>query len=285
MSKPLTLSIIIPVYNEEHRLRACLDAISNLELTPDETIVVDNNSIDSSAKIAKSYDFVKVIKENKQGLIFARNRGFNSAKGDILARIDADSIVHVDWSKVLLDSFDGSYYVGVTGPSYSLLLPRIRKPMTTLWSKLYFLWTHMFYRVPVLWGANMAIRRSAWNEIKNEVCLNDKTVHEDQDVSLLLQAHGGRLKYNDRLRFTSYSQAYHYFPKLIQYTIMRHTTRRHHRDLGTLAALRTDIPLPLSIFFYLIGWPIIFIFYFASFLSWPIDAYMKARGKQEEWLS
>ena len=144
MSKPLTLSIIIPVYNEEHRLRACLDAISNLELTPDQTIVVDNNSTDASAKIAESYDFVKVIKENKQGLIFARNRGFNSAKGDILARIDADSIVHTDWSKVLLDSFDESHYVGVTGPSYSLLLPRIRKPMTTLWSKLYFLWTHMF---------------------------------------------------------------------------------------------------------------------------------------------
>lgn len=285
MNKPLTLSIIIPVYNEGHRLRACLDAIKALEIAPTEVIVVDNNCTDDSVEIAKSFDFVKVVNESKQGLIFARNRGLNTASSDILARIDADSIVTPNWSTVLLRSFDNERIVGVTGPSYSLLLPRIRKPMTTIWSKLYFVWTHMFYRVPVLWGANMAMRRSAWELIKNEVCLNDKTVHEDQDISLLLQAHAGKLQYNDNLRFTSYSQAYHYFPKLVQYTIMRHTTRNHHRQLGTLKKLNTDIPLILSFCMYAVGWPIIFIFFFASFISWPIDAFMKARGKQEEWLS
>lgn len=285
MKKPLTLSIIIPVYNEGHRLRACLDAIGSLEFVPNEVIVVDNNSTDDSASIAKSYDFVHIVHESKQGLIFARNRGFNESTSDILARIDADSIVQPDWSKQILQSFDDNSIVGVTGPSYSLLFPRIRKPLTTLWSRLYFLWTHMFYRVPVLWGANMAIRQSAWQHIAKDVCLDDQTVHEDQDISLLLQANVGKLKYNNRLRFTSYSQAYHYFPKLLHYTIMRHTTRRHHRDIGTLNKLHTDIPLLLSICFYAFGWPIIFIFYFASFLAWPIDAYMKVRGKQEEWLS
>lgn len=285
MSKTLTLSIIIPVYNEGHRLHACLDAIASLESKPKEVIVVDNNCTDDSINIAKSYSFVTVIKESKQGLIYARNRGLNSASGDILARIDADSIVKPNWSKVLLASFEDLDIVGVTGPGYSLLLPRIRKPMTLMWSKMYFLWTHMFYRAPVLWGANMAVRRTAWKAIKNDVCLNDQTVHEDQDISLLLQAKGGKLKYNDQLRFTSYSQAYHYFPKLVQYTVMRHTTRNHHREIGSLAKIKKDVPILQSIIFYSIAWLVLFIFFFASFLAWPIDAIMKARGKQEEWLS
>lgn len=285
MNKPLTLSIIIPVYNEGHRLHACLDAIEGLVLKPTEVIVVDNNCTDDSVAIAKKYDFVKVIRESKQGLIFARNRGLNFAKSDILARIDADSVVQSDWSKVLVESFSNSGVVGVTGPGYSLLLPRIRKPMTLMWSKMYFLWTHMFYRAPVLWGANMAMRRSAWTEIKNEVCLNDQTVHEDQDISMLLQAKGGKLKYVDNLRFTSYSQAYHYFPKLVHYTVMRHTTRNHHRNIGSLDKVHKDIPLVLSFLFYSIAWMVLFVFFFASFLAWPIDAVMKARGKQEEWLS
>ncbi|MDQ5885832.1 MAG: hypothetical protein QG628_229 [Patescibacteria group bacterium] len=285
MNKPLTLSIIIPVYNEEHRIRACLDAIAEQELKPKEVIVVDNNCSDRSAKIAASYSFVKVVTEKEQGLIFSRNRGFNIATGDILARIDADSILSANWSKVLLNTFENNEIVGVTGPGYSLLLPRIRKPMTLMWSRMYFLWTHMFYRAPVLWGANMAIRRDAWQGIKTKVCLNDQTVHEDQDISLLLQANGGKLRYNNQLRFTSYSQAYHYFPKLVQYTVMRHTTRNHHREIGSLDRMVKDIPLPVSFLFYSIAWIVLFIFFFASFLAWPIDAIMKARGKQEEWLS
>ena len=285
MKKPLTLSIIIPVYNEERRLRACLDAIKLQKRMPDEVIVVDNNSTDSSAKIAKKYKFVTVLHESKQGLIFARNRGLDAARGDILARIDADTMIPPNWCDVLVNSFDDKNIAGVTGPSYSLLLPRIRWPMTTGWTKLYFLWTHIFYRVPVLWGANMAIRRTAWKAIRHDVCLDDKVVHEDQDISLLLQSKGGRLKYNDDLCFTSYSQAYHYFPKLVRYTVMRHTTRNYHRKRGTFATIQPDMSRLRSVICYTIGFPIIFLFFFGSFIVWPIDALMKAFGKQQEWLS
>lgn len=285
MKKALSLSIIIPVYNEAHRLNACLDAVAMQIVKPDEVIVVDNNSTDGSVKIAKSYAFVKLVHEKEQGLIPARDHGFTIAKGDILGRIDADSMIRPDWVSVVKSSFDDPKIAGVSGPGYSLLLPRIRKPMTTLWSELYFLWTLMFYRVPVVWGANMAIRSTAWETAKSQICPDGRTVHEDQDLSLILQADGGTIGFNKSMLFSSNTQAYHYFPKLMQYIIMRHTTRNYHRKRGTFEKLKFTKSRSYSFVFYVIGWPIIFIFILASFLSWPIDLIMKALGKQKEWLS
>ena len=61
VSKNFSLSIIIPVYNEESHLRQCLDAIAKQIEKPDEVIVVDNNSTDETVQIAKSFSFVKVL--------------------------------------------------------------------------------------------------------------------------------------------------------------------------------------------------------------------------------
>src|SRR5487761_1699776 len=94
----MKISIVIPVYNEADNLSACLDAISNLEVMPYEVIVVDNNSTDNTVAIANLYDFVTVAHESRQGVVHARTKGFNLAKGDIIARIDADSVLPYDWT-------------------------------------------------------------------------------------------------------------------------------------------------------------------------------------------
>src|SRR6185437_1716246 len=61
--KPLTLSLVIPAYNEERYIKHCLDAIASQTVTPMEVFVVDNNSTDSTAAIAKNYEFVQVLSE------------------------------------------------------------------------------------------------------------------------------------------------------------------------------------------------------------------------------
>lgn len=285
MSKTLTLSVIIPVYNEAHRLGACLDALAQQSEAPDEVLLVDNNSTDNSIAIAKKYNFVTILHEPVQGLIPARNKGFDVATGTLLARIDADTIVSSNWVKTIKQSFNNQKISGLTGPSYSLLLPRIHKPMTKLWSSLYFFWTKVFYRVPVLWGANMVITRDIWQKIRQDVCLDGDIVHEDHDISLLIHAMGKKIVLNNEFDFISYSQAYHYFPKLIKYTQMRHSTRRHHQDRGSFVSIKPEVPKYMRFFMYLVGWPIIFIFYLASFLMWPIDFVMKKRGTLDDWLS
>lgn len=286
LRKTLTVAIIIPVYNEEHRIVACLQAIAAQTDKPDEVIVVDNNCTDQTIALAQKFDFVRVVREKRQGKAHARNAGFNAAKSDILGRIDADSELLPNWVATVRDTFEtNSSLTGITGPSYSLFLPRIRWPRTTLWSRLYFLWTEIFYRVPVMWGANMAIRRTAWQDVRTKVCTDDAVVHEDIDVSIVLQAYGGTVRYVPSLRFVSYSQAYHYFPKLLYYTKLRHTGRRYHQQQGLLASLPYTLTKLQSAVIYGLGWPIIGYFFAMSLLVWPLDAAMNRLGRLKSWLS
>src|SRR5437763_970821 len=92
----MKISVVIPVYNEEKYLHDCLTALQHQTRKADEIIVVNNNSTDSSAQIAEKLG-ARVVNESKQGMIFARNRGFNEATGDVIARCDADTRVPPDW--------------------------------------------------------------------------------------------------------------------------------------------------------------------------------------------
>src|ERR1019366_8076903 len=91
--KHMRVSLVIPAYNEKHHIKACLDHIASQRVVPYEVIVVDNASTDKTAAIARSYDFVTLITEKRQGVVFARDTGFNLARGDIIGRIDADTLL------------------------------------------------------------------------------------------------------------------------------------------------------------------------------------------------
>ncbi|HEX7964030.1 MAG TPA: glycosyltransferase family A protein, partial [Candidatus Saccharimonadales bacterium] len=95
--KRQSVSIVIPAYNEERHLAACLEAIRAQSEPPLEVVVVDNNSTDRTAEIARRYPFVRVVHEERQGIVFARGAGFDAARGDIIARIDADIVLPAGW--------------------------------------------------------------------------------------------------------------------------------------------------------------------------------------------
>src|SRR6266496_1315708 len=97
MTKLLTVSIVIPVYNEAPILERCLRAIETQTMAPLEVVVVDNNSTDNSAAIARSFKGVRVITEKRQGMVYARTKGFDAARGDVLGRIDADTQISPNW--------------------------------------------------------------------------------------------------------------------------------------------------------------------------------------------
>src|SRR5687768_15841626 len=114
-AKPLTLSIIIPAYNEEAHLGACLQAIADQTEPPDEVIVVDNNSTDRTAKIARSFPFVRLLHEKRQGLRATRSRGVTAARGEIIGRIDADTRLGPEWAAIARRVFADSNVMGVVG--------------------------------------------------------------------------------------------------------------------------------------------------------------------------
>lgn len=284
-NKPLTLSIIIPVYNEERRLRACLEAIAAQTVLPDEVIIVNNNSTDSSVEIAQEYEFVRLIHEKKQGFTYARNAGFNSAKSDILARIDTDAILSKNWVERTKNHFHDKQLTGLTGLGSTDFFPRIHWPKVVVWSWLYFQWTRMVFRLPVLWGANMAMRRSAWEQIKSEVIMDNQLVHEDQDISLCILEHGGQLKKDNRLRITTDGQTYHYWPKLLHYTKRMYATRRIHAQRPAYQALHKYPSRPVT--WLLMGTFGVIIFppfFLWSLVSFPFDWLLSRVFKVQSWL-
>ena len=75
-------SIIIPVYNEEKRIRYLLESINKLDYPKEfyEVIVVNDGSSDRSRNIVEEFSFVKLINFQKnRGRFFARKKGAECA--------------------------------------------------------------------------------------------------------------------------------------------------------------------------------------------------------------
>ena len=90
----VNVSVIVPVYNVEKYLRACLDSVLQQDLESFEVIAVNDGSTDSCADIlleySKKYDNLKVITQENQGLGGARNTGIQVAEGEYLLFLDSD---------------------------------------------------------------------------------------------------------------------------------------------------------------------------------------------------
>ncbi len=90
------VSVILPFFNAEKTLQAAADSILNQSFTNFELLLVNNNSTDKSLLVAKQLvakDLrVRLINEPKQGVANAMNCGLANARGDFVARMDADDI-------------------------------------------------------------------------------------------------------------------------------------------------------------------------------------------------
>lgn len=238
---------------------------------PDEVVVVDNNCTDDTISIAKSYDFVRVVREHHQGRGHARTAGFDATECDIIGRIDADSVLLPDWCDRVLEDFVHNDIAGVTGLARAAILPRIQWPQSVLWTWMYTQWATTFNGFDLMWGANMAITRRVWQAVRRDVCDDDKLVHEDQDVSVLVLASGGKIMRDNHLLMYTDGQTFHYFPKLVYYTKLRFMTIGRHKRTGAYA----KIPKTYSWWYRLprlIIAPLVFVPFFAVSLAlWPID--------------
>ncbi len=187
MKKP-TISVVIPAFNEEKYIENCLASLKKQTFNDFEIIVVDNNCTDKTAEIAKSFG-ARVIKEKKQGMIPARERGFKEAKAEIIARTDADTVVTPRWLEVIYKTF-------TRHPDVVAITGSWRSPLKRVPDRLFQRYTYIL-SVKIgklisnhiyLLGPNMAIRKSAWKKI----CVNtdDKQVHEDMDLSYHMAKEG-----------------------------------------------------------------------------------------------
>jgi glycosyltransferase involved in cell wall biosynthesis len=106
----MRLSFVVPAYNEEAYLPACLESIlaqtRSLPAGSTEIIVVNNASTDRTRDVALSFPGVTVVDEPRKGLTFARQAGFAASTGSLIANVDSDSRLTPGWVAQVLSTFD-----------------------------------------------------------------------------------------------------------------------------------------------------------------------------------
>jgi glycosyltransferase involved in cell wall biosynthesis len=192
-------SVIIPVFNEEKYIANCLTHLVNQTIKPDEVIVVDNNCVDKTIDIVKKFKnklSIKIIKEKRQGIIFARNTGFNNAKGDIYIRTDADSQHQKNWIERIKKNFEHNKKIdGLTGPVVFFDLP-LKSPV---YSKILIYIFKLITGTFPFWGPQMIITKNGWRKVVNKLCIDEKKVHEDFDLAIHFFKSSLKIYYDSKL--------------------------------------------------------------------------------------
>ena len=158
-TRPPSIGLIIPAYNEEDYLPACLDAVmQNVAGKAVEIIVVDNNSTDGTRKVVERYPSVTYVFEPKKGITRARQRGFLASTGDILAYVDADTIPPAGWIEQIWEQFGTNKDLACLSGPYSFYdLSGVRNAISTSW----FFAARALYAITryLIVGGNFAICR------------------------------------------------------------------------------------------------------------------------------
>ena len=90
------ISVCIPTYDSAKTLRVCLDSIFRQTVKPKEVLICDGGSTDRTLEILKEYP-VKVVATDVKGVGSARNVLASAASGKIIAWIDSDVVIPINW--------------------------------------------------------------------------------------------------------------------------------------------------------------------------------------------
>lgn len=206
-SQPPRVSIVIPAFNEESAIEGCLAGVLSQSAPAWEVIVVDNRSTDRTAEIVRRAARqhpganIRVIPQfDEQGIVPTRNAGFAAATGDVLGRIDADTVISRDWVAQVTSAMADRSTGAVSGPVYYYDLPfRGADRMSDDLARR--LLRRLGKEYPFLFGSNMAIRADAWRQIQHDACLDRGDVlHEDIDLSIHLHDAEIPVTYQRRMR-------------------------------------------------------------------------------------
>ena len=109
------VSVILPFYNAPF-LREAIVSILNQSFQDFELLLINNDSTDSSLNVAHSFTNnpkVRVIREDKRGVVYAANTGIVEARGIYIARMDADDVAMEDRLETQVNELESNEHLGV----------------------------------------------------------------------------------------------------------------------------------------------------------------------------
>ena len=293
----MKVSVVIPAYNAESTIGQAVEqsfaqARQPLEI---QVIVVDDGSKDDTAKVAESAG-ATVIRQENAGPAAARNRGWESATGQVICFTDSDCIPVADWLENLLDGFNESQ-VGAVAGSYEIA-------NTNSWLAR---WVHReiverHRKMPGLIRAfgsyNLAIPRYVLRATGGFNPTYRQASGEDNDFSYRIIKEGWRIAFRPQAKVAHYhpEKVWKYLLEQYRHGFWRAKLYKDHPEMIrgddytrlrdrlepilVLAVLTSAI---LSVFGIIdSNWPLLLLLgaYAAIHLSWPISWWL-GEGKVE----
>ena len=117
MNKTSRISVLMSVYNGERYLREAVDSILAQTFEDFEFIIIDDGSTDSTRAILESYDDPRIVIMHHEniGLTKSLNRGLAMARGELIARMDADDVSKPERFEKQVEFMEAHPEVGVLG--------------------------------------------------------------------------------------------------------------------------------------------------------------------------
>ncbi len=190
------ISVVVPAYNEEAAITACLGSLCSQTLPREEyeIIVVDGNSTDGTRELAQEYaDDVFIQTSRKVG--GARNDGIMRAKGDIVATTDADCIIPPDWLEVIKKDFTELDIVQLYGGVYPIedgIKNKLSLIAANTFSSIGYYSGVFYYTL----GCNTAFDKDAFIKAGMYRCID---AGDDVEIALRMKKLG-KVKFDSRMR-------------------------------------------------------------------------------------
>ncbi len=199
------ISVIVPIYNVEKYLRACIESIINQTYKNIEIILVDDGSPDKCPNICDNYKKndkrIRVIHKKNGGLSDARNAGIDNVSGKYICFVDSDDYIEIDYIEKLYNSLKkNNTKIAQCGINYVDENNKLIKSIG-------------YSREQVKSGRNMLLDINDFHEVENTVVWNRLydislfknirfpfgKIHEDEFVTYLLYYENNVSIINDNL--------------------------------------------------------------------------------------
>jgi glycosyltransferase involved in cell wall biosynthesis len=261
----MKLSIIVPAHNEEQYIGKCLSSLLNQTYKNYEIIVVNDGSTDRTEAIVKELQKrnkkIKLISfKEGHSAAFARNRGAEKAKGEILVFIDADQFVKKDFLNRIAKNFENKKIDAIVGKVLGASKTFIGKCFA---ARKWLFWLTRQRKKQILTpekpGCILAIRKKAFFDIG---CYNEKLFYREDSYL------ANKAKERYVVLLDPFIIIYHYDPENFKEVV------RHAKWVGKGIAtdlkqfgFRKDSLIRLA---EILFWPVFLFIIVLSIFFWPI---------------
>lgn len=193
----MTVTLAVPCYDAAGTLGPVLAGVRRQTVAPDEVLVIDDGSGDSTARLARSLG-ARVERHGKnRGLAAARNTALQRARGEVVVFVDADAVPHPDLLRRLTAGYDDDPSLAAVGGQILEVggATAVDRWRAAFWRQT--LGDRPLDHAPFVVGACCSVRRSAALDAGG-FSPAFRTNGEDVDLSVRLRASGLRLAYDPR---------------------------------------------------------------------------------------